>query len=262
MTGPRSSLRRFQNELSAFRAIAIASPVVAVKRVLAISAVVMVGLSSAVANAAPLPSEPLVRELVSKAPGLRPEVLRLAMAASRSAVERGLVKRDDLLTVIDYSIASTEPRLFVFDLDTRTLLFRELVAHGKNSGGRFTTSFSNQEGSRATSLGLFVTGSTYNGSNGYSLRLDGLDRGFNDNAMERAIVMHGADYVNENAANALGRLGRSWGCPAVRREISRKLIDTLRGGSPIFAYYPDTRWLASSEFLPRGGAAGTAVASR
>ncbi|MHB0968405.1 MAG: murein L,D-transpeptidase catalytic domain family protein [Thermoanaerobaculia bacterium] len=240
----------------------MSSPAVAVKRILAISAVVMLGLSADAANAAPPPPESFVQELVSKAPGLRPEVLRLAMAASRSAAERGLVKRDGLLTVIDYSIASTEPRLFVFDLDSKTLLFRELVAHGKNSGGKFTTRFSNEEGSLATSLGLFVTSSTYNGSNGYSLRLDGLDRGFNDNAMERAIVMHGANYVNETTARSLGRLGRSWGCPAVRQEISRKMIDTLRGGSPIFAYYPDTRWLASSEFLPRGGAAGTAVAAR
>lgn len=259
MTGLRSSLRRFQPTVRNF---ASASRATAVKRALAVAAIAMLGLSAVDAHAANPPSGTLVRELAAAAPGLRPEVLRLALSAAQSAAERGLVKRDDLLTVIDYSIASTEPRLFVFDLDARRLIFCELVAHGKNSGEKFTTSFSNKEGSRATSLGLFVTGSTYYGSNGYSLRLDGLDEGFNDRAMDRAIVMHGAAYVNESTALSLGRLGRSWGCPAVRKEIAQRLIDTVRGGSPLFAYYPDTQWLSNSRFLPRGGAAGTSLAAR
>lgn len=197
------------------------------------------------------PSESLVKSLLEQAPGLKAKVLKLALEAAACAADRGLVKRRELLTVIDYSIPSTEPRLFVFNLESKKLLFRELVAHGKNSGGNKPDFFSNESGSLATSLGLFVTGGTYNGSNGYSLRLKGLEEGVNDMAFHRAIVMHGAPYVSQYAIKALGRLGRSWGCPAVRREIARKMIDTLRGGTPIFAYYPDQEWLSSSAFFSR-----------
>jgi len=175
----------------------------------------------------------------------------MALGASRCATEKGLVRRKDLLTVIDYSIPSSQPRLFTFNLATRKLIFRELVAHGKNSGEDRPSFFSNTPGSLATSLGLFVTADPYVGSNGYSLRLQGLEEGVNDAAMERAIVMHGAPYVNRKVIRAMGRLGRSWGCPAVRKEVARKMIDTLRGGSPIFAYYPDQNWLTQSPFVRR-----------
>ena len=153
------------------------------------------------------------------------------------------------MTVIDYSLPSTEPRLFVFDLGARKLLFRELCAHGKNSGDNMANYFSNEPGSEATSLGLFVTADTYNGSNGYSLRLKGLEEGINDMAFDRAIVMHGAYYVSSEAIRALGRLGRSWGCPAIPVGAAHKIIDTIRGGSAVFAYYPEKRWLVSSAFL-------------
>lgn len=196
-------------------------------------------------------SDKLVTSLVRQAPGLRTDVLRRGLDAACTASERGLVRRSDLITVIDYSLPSSQPRLFVFDLAARKLLFRELVAHGKNSGGNKTTFFSNSPGSLATSFGLFVTGETYFGGNGYSLRLRGLEEGINDMAMERAIVMHGASYVNRAIINAMGRLGRSWGCPAVRTEIAKKLIDTVRGGSPVFAYYPEKRWLTTSAFFKR-----------
>jgi hypothetical protein len=190
--------------------------------------------------------------LLRQAPGLRANVLELALDATDCAEERGLIKRHDLLTVIDYSLPSSQPRLFVFDLVARKLLFRELVAHGKNSGGDVASFFSNSSGSLATSLGLFVTDDPYVGRNGYSLRLRGLESGFNDMAWDRAIVMHGASYVSNAAIQALGRLGRSWGCPAVRAEIAHKMIDTLRGGTPLFAYYPEKSWLASSPFFPHG----------
>lgn len=195
------------------------------------------------------PPKKLAAALLRQAPGLRAEVLRLALHASGCAAEQGLVKRRDLLTVIDYSLPSSQPRLFVFDLAARKLLFRELVAHGKSSGGNFASFFSNSPGSLATSLGLFVTADPYFGSNGYSLRLKGLEEGVNDMAMDRAIVMHGAPYVSRAAIRALGRLGRSWGCPAVRKEVARKMIDTLRGGTPVFAYYPDKSWLGQSSFV-------------
>lgn len=205
--------------------------------------------------------ESVVRTLARQAPGLRADVLRLALDAAQAAGAKGLVRRSDLLTVIDYSLPSTTPRLFVFDLGARKLLFRELVAHGKNSGGNNADHFSNEPGSLESSLGLYVTGSTYIGNNGYSLRLLGLDEGFNDMAEDRAIVMHGASYVSETTANSLGRLGRSWGCPAVRKSVARKLIDTLKSGTPLFAYYPDRQWLAQSRFLPREVRERTSIAS-
>lgn len=222
------------------------------KRLLSATAVLFVLVSAASARAATPSSdksESLAQQLLRQAPGLRANVLRLALDASEKAAKRGLVARRDVLTVIDYSLPSSQPRLFVFNLATRKLLFRELVAHGKNSGGDRTTYVSNSPGSLATSIGLFVTADTYNGGNGYSLRLKGLDEGFNDMAWDRLIVMHGASYVSRAAINALGRLGRSWGCPAVRKEVARKIIDTVRGGSPVFAYYPEKTWLTSSEWL-------------
>ena len=215
------------------------------KRTLASLGFLLISVTAANARAAED-----VTPLVQQAPGLRAEVLRLALNAAHKAEDQGLVPRRDLLTVIDYSLPSSQPRLFVFDLASKKLLFRELVAHGKNSGDDVTTAFSNSPGSLETSLGLFVTADTYNGHNGYSLRLKGLDEGFNDMAWDRAIVLHGAAYVSREAIKALGRLGRSWGCPAVSSLVAKKIIDTIRGGSAVFAYYPEKSWLTSSAFLP------------
>jgi len=180
---------------------------------------------------------------------LNPEVFDLALGAASCAERAGDVSAPRTLTVIDYSKPSTSKRLWVYDLEKKTLLFEELVAHGSGSGGNLATTFSNLDDSHQTSLGLFVTGQPYTGQNGYSLRLDGLDEGFNDRARERAIVIHGAPYVDEGVARAQGRLGRSWGCPAVRAGVARELIDTVRGGTLLFAYYPDPAWLASSRYL-------------
>src|SRR5690348_1363567 len=190
-------------------------------------------------------SESLAEQLLRQAPGRKAEVLRMALRATGCAAEQGLVKRKNLLTVIDYSLPSSQPRLFVFDLAAKKILFRELVAHGKNSGDNLAQFFSNSPGSLATSLGLFVTADPYVGSNGYSLRLKGLEEGVNDMAWDRAIVMHGAPYVSRAAIRALGRIGRSWGCPAIPLNVARKIIDTVRGGSAVFAYYPDKNWLRS-----------------
>jgi hypothetical protein len=212
----------------------------------------LIGTLLFVALAAPVhaaQSGSLVSTLAKQAPGLHAEALKLAIEAVNRAAREGLIKRQNLLTVIDYSLPSTQPRLFVFDLGAKKLLFRELCAHGKNSGDVMTTSFSNEPGSEATSLGLFVTADTYIGNNGYSLRLKGLEEGINDMAWDRAIVMHGAYYVSREAIKVLGRLGRSWGCPAIPVGVAKKVIDTIRGGSAVFAYYPEKRWLVSSAFL-------------
>ncbi len=127
--------------------------------------------------------------------------------------------------------------------------YTERVAHGKGSGENATERFSNREGSRMTSLGVFLAAETYQGQHGLSLRLDGLEPGFNDRARERTIVMHAADYVNDAIIASQGRLGRSWGCPAVRPAIAKTLIETIKDGSLVVAYYPDADWLARSEYL-------------
>jgi hypothetical protein len=185
----------------------------------------------------------------SSVQSLNSQVLQLALNAATCARDSGVVRNDRLLTVIDYSKASTQPRLWVLDLDSERVLFEELVAHGQGSGENYPTRFSNEDGSHQTSLGLFRTADTYVGTNGYSLRLDGLEPGVNDRARERAIVMHGAPYVNPVASRTLGRLGRSWGCPALRPAVARTLIDTIKEGSLVFAYYPDQQWLQGSRFL-------------
>jgi hypothetical protein len=135
------------------------------------------------------------------------------------------------------------------------------VAHGRNTGENMATQFSDAMNSHQSSLGLFVTADTYVGSNGYSLRLDGLEPGFNARARERAIVMHGARYVDAKLAASQGRLGRSWGCPALREAVARDVIDTIRGGGVIFSYYPNATWLKSSRFLNGCGRAPAVVAT-
>lgn len=186
--------------------------------------------------------------------GISTDVLGLAIDAVSCAVRSGTIDPPPTLTVIDYSLPSTTPRLWVFDVPSGRLLFKELVAHGKNTGENLATRFSDTLNSRQSSLGLFVARDTYVGSNGYSLRLDGLEPGFNGHARERAIVMHGAPYVDAVIAKQQGRLGRSWGCPALRDAIARDVINTVRGGGVIFSYYPDDKWLGSSRFLNCGNA--------
>jgi hypothetical protein len=197
-------------------------------------------------------ADPLATQLAQAAPAANPKVLELATRAAECARRQGLLDGFRHLAVIDYSVPSTQPRLWVFDVARGRLLFQELVAHGRNTGERVAERFSNVEGSKMSSLGLFQTTETYYGSNGYSLRMRGLDAGFNDNALSRAIVMHGAPYVSEAIAERLGRIGRSWGCPAVRQEVARTVIDTLKGGALLFAYYPDRKWLSESPMLRCG----------
>ena len=190
-----------------------------------------------------------VATLSRLAPDADPRVLSLALEARECAAQELGQPASPRLAVIDYSLASTTPRLWVFDLASNTLLFRELVAHGQGTGENMARAFSNRNGSHQSSLGLFRTAGTYQGSNGYSLRMEGLEPGTNDAAMERAIVMHGAPYVSEQNAKKQGRLGRSWGCPALRPEVAKQVIDSLKNGQMIFSYYPDSNWLARSPFL-------------
>ena len=200
-----------------------------------------------------------INPALAEAEGVSADLLQMALGAIQCAVTHGDLAPPPTLTLIDYSRPSVEPRLWVFDLSTGRLLFKELVAHGRNSGDNIATRFSDDMNSHQSSLGLFVTGDTYVGSNGYSLRLDGLEPGFNGRARDRAIVMHGAPYVNAALSASQGRIGRSWGCPALREAVARDVIDTIRGGGVIFSYYPDDTWLTKSRFL-RGCASDTQLA--
>ncbi|MCW9065424.1 MAG: murein L,D-transpeptidase catalytic domain family protein, partial [Ignavibacteriaceae bacterium] len=144
-----------------------------------------------------------------------------------------------LLSIIDYSKPSTEKRLFIIDVQNRKLLYNTLVAHGKKSGYVNATKFSNKYGSHKSCLGFFRTGNSYYGKRGYSLQLEGLEKGINDNARRRGIVIHGANYVDERIANGNGVIGRSWGCPSVSKKLSKEIINLLRGGSLLYIYADD-----------------------
>lgn len=155
----------------------------------------------------------------------------------------------DILTVIDFTKPSTEKRLFVIDLKLKKILFISYVAHGRNSGEKYATSFSNREGSFKSSLGFYKTENTYYGKNGYSLVLDGLERGINDKAKERAIVMHGATYADPSTIRSCGRLGRSLGCPALPLAVSKKIIDTIKGGTLLYIHGDDKTYASRSTFI-------------
>jgi len=250
-------------------------------RLLVVSTLAFVQLLAVAGTAAPAPS-PAPRILpaaLRDVAGLSPRALAAALDAVACARSRGVAGRDDLLTVIDYSLPSTAPRLWVLDLARGKVLFHELVAHGAGSGDNYATRFSNAPDSRQTSLGLFLTGGTYEGGNGYSLNLNGLDRGVNDRAEERRIVMHGAWYVSADHARDFGRLGRSWGCPALPVASAHSVIDAIKNGTFLFSYAggsalqtvqaalrsacaaPPVRSASSAPVAPAAGAAVTAAAT-
>src|SRR5690606_5749401 len=185
--------------------------------------------AAAVASSTSL-STSVLGTLVAAAPSVDSRALGLALAARDCAVASGQTSAKANLTLIDYSRPSTEPRMWVFDLASNRLLYSEHVAHGRNTGDNMAQRFSNIEGSYQSSLGLFSTAESYVGSNGYSMRMDGLEPGINDAARARAIVIHGAPYVDPEQAVRQGRLGRSLGCPALRQQVAREVIDTIKDG--------------------------------
>jgi hypothetical protein len=178
-----------------------------------------------------------------------PSVYKIAVAAYNNAIKKGVEINKKVITVIDFSRPSNEKRLWVLDLENRKVLFHTLVAHGKYSGENYPNSFSDRPGSLQSSIGVFLTKNTYQGHNGYTLVLAGLEKGYNNHAESRRVVMHGAHYVNEQIANTHGRIGRSWGCPAVDTKLAKPIINTIKDGTLMIAYYPDKKWLRESEYL-------------
>ncbi|MFI5196056.1 MAG: murein L,D-transpeptidase catalytic domain family protein [Chitinophagales bacterium] len=155
----------------------------------------------------------------------------------------------EIITICNFNLPSTENRLWIIDLAKKKVLFNTFVAHGAGSGDDCSLSFSNNANSHKSSLGFYVTGDTYDGEHGTSLHLSGMDEGFNDAAYDRGIVVHGADYVSSKFISAKQRLGRSWGCPAVPAKLSLPLINTIKNGTCLFIYYPDTKYLLSSYWV-------------
>ena len=181
--------------------------------------------------------------------GLDQTVFSSALHGLQKLEEKGDIPKEDIITIVDFSQPSTKKRLYVLDLENKRILFNTLVAHGRNSGTLWTKSFSNQASSLKSSPGFYVTEDTYMGSNGYSLRLKGLERNINDNALDRAIVMHGAPYVDQSAISSLGFLGRSWGCPAVPLSKHKAIINTIKEGTCLFIYSPDKNYQEKSTLL-------------
>lgn len=189
-----------------------------------------------------------LQHLSQTAPQLDKKVLKLALAAYNKASARGTVKKP-VLTVIDYSLPSSKQRMWIFDLSKERLLYNTYVAHGMNSGMNTPSHFSNKNMSKETSLGTYVTRDSYIGSKGLSLNLQGLERGFNDNAYNRRVVIHGAWYVEPDFIKKTGRAGRSWGCPSIAKTMAKPVINTIKNGSVVFAYYPDKYYLSHSGYL-------------
>jgi len=153
-------------------------------------------------------------------------------------MEEGKLINDSIISIIDFSQPSTNKRLFVLDLKNYKILFNTLVAHGRNSGRELATSFSNQNTSYKSSPGFYITKEIYSGKHGNSLKIEGMEKGINDNAYERGIVIHGAEYVSENFADAQGYIGRSEGCPAVPVQVTNRIINTIKNGTCLFIYHP------------------------
>lgn len=180
--------------------------------------------------------------------GLSKKVFAMALRGMAKLVNTRHIK-DNLLAIVDFSQPSINKRLYVIDLNTYQLLYNTYVAHGMKTGKVTATSFSNKQSSNKSSLGFYVTGNAYQGCNGYSLKLKGMEKGINDGAMKRGIVIHGADYVSEGFIESQGYIGRSWGCPAVAPDISEPLIDLLKEGSCLFIYHPTAAYTAKSTLV-------------
>ncbi|MGH2565907.1 MAG: murein L,D-transpeptidase catalytic domain family protein, partial [Ginsengibacter sp.] len=181
--------------------------------------------------------------------GLNRQAYDYAIRGFESLRSMGKLNNDYIISIIDFSLSSSKKRLFVIDIKNYRVLYNTYVAHGRSSGAEYAKQFSNSPRSNKSSLGFYVTGDTYDGEHGYSLHLDGEEKGINDNAFKRAIVMHCADYVNEKYIKSNGYIGRSLGCPAIPEKIYKPIINEIKDGSCLFIYSPNQYYLSHSRFL-------------
>lgn len=181
--------------------------------------------------------------------GLPKRAFEYAFRGYKHLLNRGIVSKSNIISVVDFSQSSRRKRLFILDLESQKVLMQTYVAHGEGSGGEYATSFSNKPNSHKSSLGFYVTKNTYLGQHGLSLNLDGVEKGINDNAEARRIVIHGANYVGERYLKSRPYIGRSHGCPAVASRLSKNIIETIKDGSVLFIYHPTTTYLNKSRIL-------------
>lgn len=181
--------------------------------------------------------------------GLSQQAFEYAWIGYYKLQKKGLLHNTSILTICDFSQSSSQKRMYIIDVDNRKVLFQTFVAHGEKSGREFANSFSNKDESWKSSLGFYITSNTYYGCNGLSLRIDGLDKGFNDNAKRRNIVVHGAPYVSERILNKYGVMGTTFGCPAIPEELSSQIIPVIKNGTCLFIYYPSKKYFDESTVL-------------
>ncbi len=181
--------------------------------------------------------------------GLTEEAFMYAYKGYQYLLAKNRISRSDYLTICDFSQSSRQKRLYIIDLVNKKLLTNTYVAHGRNSGTEYATRFSNKVESLQSSLGFYITGNTYIGEHGLSLKIMGVDIGFNDKALQRNIVIHGAAYVQEDWLRHSTYMGRSWGCPAVPQKESANIIATIKNGTCLFIYHPAKNYLLGSKIL-------------
>lgn len=181
--------------------------------------------------------------------GLSKEAFDYAWKGYKQLIKKNMIRRSNYLTICDFSQSSKKKRLYIIDVENSKLVTNTYVAHGKNSGAEFANSFSNKPESLQSSLGFYITDNTYIGKHGLSLRINGVDPGYNDKALMRTIVIHGADYVNESRVQQGGYIGRSWGCPAVPKKEATDIITTIKNGTCLFIYHPGKNYLLGSKIL-------------
>lgn len=216
------------------------------------------GEESSIKQAAPVaavavktedPRLDLYEKLYLDSLGLSREAFNYALKGHDVLEDNGKIEKNNLLSIIDFSLPSGKKRLFIIDLESGELLFNTYVAHGKNSGQSIATKFSNKPNSFKSSLGFYVTGETYRGKHGYSLRLEGEEAGINDKALARGIVMHSAAYADEASVEQRGFIGRSLGCPAIPQNVHRQIIEAISNGSCLFMYSPNPFYLSHSKMI-------------
>lgn len=182
--------------------------------------------------------------------GLTRDIFDLAIKGLKKLDSDGKLNNPNIVTIVDYSQSSNKKRLYVIDIKNKKLLFNTFVAHGRNTGEEYAKSFSNDEGSYKSSLGFYITEQPVIGSHtGFSLQIDGVEKGFNDHAVQRAIIIHAAEYVTENFIKKYGRLGRSYGCPSLPPEMNKPIIEAIKGGTCLFLYNPNKDYLSNSALL-------------
>lgn len=194
----------------------------------------------------PIHNSELSIHMLSEKWNINSDALKLALKGYEKLKEQGKILNNQYLTIVDYSMPSNTNRFYVIDMVTKELVINTLVAHGKNSGNLIPDQFSNKNSSLKSSLGFYITGNTYRGKHGTSLILEGVEKGINDHAQDRAIVIHGAKYVSDHIVNQEGAIGRSFGCPAVPTNKAKEIVATIKQGTCMFIYAPNKTYIQNS----------------